>query len=276
MKPSISETFREAGARGESAFVSFITAGFPDKAVFQESLIALDKAGSDVIEVGLPFSDPVADGPVIQLAAKQALDNGTTTAGSLEMVKEVRSEIKAPIVAMTYYNPILRMGNERFASFASDSGISGVIIPDLPPEEADDWMAAARDNDLDTIFLTSVTSPKSRKEMVAALTKGFLYYVSMTGVTGSDLSLPKETLEDIKAMREISKAPVAVGFGISTPEQAATVAKVADGVIVGSALIRKLMEKDSPKDQVETVSKLATSLKSALKNCNRSPGEVTL
>lgn len=266
MKPSISEAFKEAGSRGESAFVSFITAGFPDKAVFQESLISLDKAGSDVIEVGLPFSDPVADGPVIQLAAKRSLDNGTTTAGSLEMVKEIRTEIKAPIVAMTYYNPILRMGNERFASLASECGVSGVIIPDLPPEEADEWIEAVRGNNLDTIFLTTVTSPKSRKETVASLTSGFLYYVSMTGVTGSDLSLSKETLEDIKEMREISKAPVAVGFGISTPEQAAMVAKVADGVIVGSALIRKLMEKDSPREQVEGLTELAMSLKRGLEH----------
>jgi tryptophan synthase alpha chain len=263
MNPSISAAFEEAKSRNRKAFIPFLTAGFPNGEIFQQALMELDSMGSDVIEVGIPFSDPLADGPVIQWAGKQSLDRGTTTASAMDMVAQIRDRVHAPIVAMTYYNPILRMGDERFASLAARSGISGVIIPDLPPEEAEGWINAARNNGLDTIFLTAITSPKPRKEKIARLSSGFLYYVSMTGVTGASLNISQETLADIAQVRSMSDVPVAVGFGVSTPASAKVVASAADGVIVGSALIKRMIESQEG-EEVKAMASLAGEMKSAM------------
>jgi tryptophan synthase alpha chain len=264
MMRSISQAFSRARSKGRAAFIPFITAGFPNRSTFQEILIELDKIGSDIIEVGAPFSDPLADGPTIQQASSMALKNGVTTDSTLEMVHELKGKIQAPLVAMTYYNPILRMGNDSFAANAAQAGFSGVIIPDLPPEEADDWLNAARNSGLATIFLTAITSPISRKKLAARLTSGFLYYVSMTGVTGSKLTLSQETLDDIRMVKELSDKPVAVGFGVSTPEHAGIIGSVADGVIVGSALLKRIMESEEGLEQVESVRSLALELKAAI------------
>jgi len=241
-----------------------MTAGFPDSATCEKILVALAENGADVIEVGLPFSDPMADGPTIQWAGQKALENGMTPPRLFDMVRRFASSASTPMVVMTYFNPILRMGLEAFAGRAADSGISGVIIPDLPPEEAKQWREAAMKHGLDTIFLVAPTTPASRIEWISSRSSGFLYYVSMTGVTGSAFEISDNMLDQIRLARRASGLPVAVGFGISTPDQAARLAETADGVIVGSAMIRVVQAEEKPAAQIGAVSRLAAALSRAL------------
>lgn len=264
MTSPITQAIKRAHEQGRCAFIPFLTAGFPDSATCLELLYALRDSGADVIEVGLPFSDPLADGPTIQRAARLALDNGTTPPEVFRITAQAASGMDCPLVLMTYLNPILRTGPDEFARQAKDAGIAGVIVPDLPLEEADEWQEAAARHGLDTIFLVAPTTPESRLMRIAARTTGFLYYVSVTGVTGSDVRISGEMLAHLQRAREVSPAPVAVGFGISTPEQAAALADTADGVIVGSALIREIMSRDSRDEQVAAVASLASSLSAAL------------
>lgn len=265
MKSPITEAFEKARAAGSCAFIPFMTGGFPDMPTCYELVKALDDAGADVIEVGLPFSDPLADGPTIQKAGRVALDNGTTPETVLHMIAELRPDIKAPIVLMTYLNPVMRMGFERFAKRCEESGVAGTIIPDLPVEEAASWLNAARKHGIDTIFMAAPTTTPDRARRIASDSSGFLYYVSMTGVTGSAFVLSDETRTKISQLREIAPVPVAVGFGISTASQAKALAGVADGVIVGSALIRAVQDRESPEEQIASVSSLAADLARALK-----------
>lgn len=266
MRSMIEETLFKARDQGHSTFMPFLTAGFPDPSTCVEILVALAANGAGVIEVGLPFSDPAADGPTIQWANRQALDNGMTPAGVFRIVAEARRQLSCPTVLMTYFNPLLRMGPKEFAVRAGDAGVAGVIVPDLPPEEADEWLAAAQDEALDTIFLVAPNTPRERLKQVTRKTKGFLYYVSTTGVTGSRFAVSPEILAQVERTRAESPVPVAVGFGISTPEQARAVARVADGVIVGSALIKELRAVSSSAQQVAVASRLAVSLTRALEN----------
>jgi tryptophan synthase alpha chain len=266
VRSMIEETLLEARDQGRSTFMPFLTAGFPDPSTCVEILVALAENGAGVIEVGLPFSDPVADGPTIQWANRQALDNGMTPAGVFRIVAEARRQMSCPIVLMTYVNPLLRMGPKEFAVRASDAGVAGVIVPDLPLEEADEWLAAAKDEALDTIFLVAPNTPRERLKQVMEKTRGFLYYVSTTGVTGSHFAVSPELLAAVEDTRSGSTVPVAVGFGISTSEQARVVARVADGVIVGSALIKELRAMSSSARQVAAASRLAVSLAKALEN----------
>lgn len=265
MTSAITKAFKNAEENGMSAFVPFMTAGFPDPSTFIEIVQSLDQAGADVIELGLPFSDPLADGPVIQKSSHMALQNGTTPQGVLDLAAQLKPRIKSPLVVMTYWNPVLRLGPEYFASRAADSGVSGVIVPDLPPEEAGPWLEAAEANGLDTIFLAAPTTPFERSRKIARLTKGFLYYVSLTGVTGSDFVVTDELIETITALRRMAGVPVAAGFGVSGPNEAGPLAAAADGVIVGSSLIREVLTHDQPAEQVAAVTKLALSIKEALK-----------
>lgn len=264
MESRIEASIRQAGASNRCAFIPFLTGGFPNPATCVDILSSLADAGADVIEVGLPFSDPLADGPTIQHASQLALSGGVTPETVFNVIAQAGSKIECPMVLMTYVNPIFRMGVEEFASRAKDSGLAGVIVPDLPPEEADEWLEAAHKNNLDTIFLVAPTTPMERKRRIISKTRGFLYYVSMTGVTGSGFTLSDETMNDINETKNSSDTPVAVGFGISTPEQARKLADVADGVIVGSAIIREIQAHDSSKEQVDAVLRLATSLSKAL------------
>lgn len=264
MKSSVEQAFAKADSEGRCAFIPYMTGGFPDPETCGEILEALAANGADVIEVGIPFSDPLADGPTIQSAAKQALDNGTTPIGVLRMVSRVSARVSTPMVAMTYVNPVFRMGTEEFAARAADSGVAGVIVPDLPPEEADDWLAAASRHGLDTIFLVAPTTPLKRVELIGSKSSGFLYYVSMTGVTGTDCSVSDGMREEIRRVRGLSKSPVAVGFGISTPEQASALADAADGVIVGSALVREVANQTQRSEQVAAAGRMARALSSAL------------
>ncbi|MEJ2718619.1 MAG: tryptophan synthase subunit alpha [Deltaproteobacteria bacterium] len=263
MRSIIEETLFEARNQGRSTFMPFLTAGFPNPSTCVEILVALAANGAGVIEVGLPFSDPVADGPTIQWANRQALDNGMTPAEVFRIVADARRQLSCPTVLMTYFNPLLRMGPKEFAVRAGDAGVAGVIVPDLPPEEADEWLAAAEDAGLDTIFLVAPNTPRQRLKRVMEKTSGFLYYVSTTGVTGSRFALSPEILAEVEHTRSVSTVPVAVGFGISTAEQARVVARAADGVIVGSALIKELQTVSSSAGQVAAASRFAVSLTKA-------------
>ena len=240
----IAAALAKAKQERRSAFIPYVTAGDPDLETTGQLLYALARAGADIIELGVPFSDPIADGPVNQRAATRALASGTTLPGVLDLVARVRQELDVPIVLFTYFNPLHVRGLERFAEQASMSGVDGVLCVDLPPEEAAaEYLPALRQHALDTPFLLAPTSDKRRVAAVDTASTGFVYYVSRTGVTGAEGELPKTLLKEAKRMRRRVSHPLAVGFGISTPEQARSVGEVADGVVVGSALVRIVEEK---------------------------------
>jgi tryptophan synthase alpha chain len=264
MRSSIEQAIFTARDEERCAFIPFLTAGFPDTSTCVEILAALANEGADVIEVGLPFSDPLADGPTIQWASRTALDNGMTPDGVFRIVSQARSRFASPVVIMTYFNPVRKMGEVEFARRAADAGVSGVIIPDLPPEEADQWLEAAELHGLDPIFLVAPNTPNDRMKTIISKTRGFLYYVSTTGVTGTDIAVSPELTAHVKRTRASSDVPVAVGFGISTAEQARAVARVADGLIVGSALIREIQTRSDPVAQVDAACSLASVLTAGL------------
>ncbi len=235
----ITRAFAAARAERRAAFVPFLMAGDPDLETTGELVQALAGAGADLVELGVPFSDPIADGPVNQAAAQRALESGTTLAGILELVARIRSRSAVPIVLFSYYNPIFRYGIARLAEQAARSGVDGVLCVDLPPEEAaGEYLEALAANGLDPIFLLAPTSTRDRVRAVARVGRGFVYYVSRTGVTGERAELPPGLAKELAALRRRLDLPIAVGFGISTPEQVAAVARIADGVVVGSALVR--------------------------------------
>lgn len=262
---TISEAFELAKSQGRAAFIPYVTGGHPDEETSVQLIKSLDEAGADIIEIGVPFSDPVADGPVIQEASKKALDAGTTPNGILEMVASLNGSVGAPLVLMTYYNPMLAMSLERFAQKAAQAGVAGVIVPDLPPEEAGPWIEVARNSDLDTIFLVTPGTSQVRQGAVLEVCRGFLYYVSMYGVTGGELDLSPERLAGIEQVREAAgDLPVAVGFGVSSPEQAAALGRVADGVIVGSALVKRMVQAENAEHGLIAARQLASNLVASL------------
>lgn len=265
MKSIVSQAIHRAHQQHRCAFIPFMTAGFPDSSTCLDVLYGLYDAGADIIEVGLPFSDPLADGPTIQRAARIALDNGTTPPEVFRLTAQAAAKLDCPLVLMTYLNPILRLGLDTFARQAKEAGIAGIIIPDLPLEEAEEWQETAFRYGLDTIFLVAPTTPESRLASISVRTTGFLYYVSVTGVTGSAVHISPEMLQHLQQAREISPTPVAVGFGISEPEQARALANAADGVIVGSALIREMLKEKGSGQGLKAVTQLASSLRTALR-----------
>jgi tryptophan synthase alpha chain len=220
----------------------------------------LEKSGVDLIELGIPFSDPLADGPTIQKASQRALSKGVTIKSILRMVRISRKRIKLPLVFMTYYNPVAHYGIKRFVEDSKKAGIDGVIIPDLPPEEADDLIEAAKRADFSTIFLAAPTSTKDRLKKISQRSTGFIYYVSLTGVTGARRKLPKDIVEHVKTLKAITKKRVCVGFGISSPSQARNISKLADGIIVGSAVIKIIEENINTKGLYKKVTKFVRSL----------------
>jgi tryptophan synthase alpha chain len=234
--------FEMRRAQGSAAFVAFLTAGDPSLGRTVEAAIELDRAGVDVLELGVPFSDPLADGPVIQRASERALSRGVTLPRVLETVQRIRERSELPLLLFSYYNPLLQHGLERLARDAKAAGVDGVLVTDLPPEEAGEWVAAARAADLDTVFLASPTSPPERLRRVAEASRGFVYAISRTGVTGERQSLSEDARPLVERLRGLTRVPVALGFGLSTPEQVREAAAVADGVVVGSALVRFLEE----------------------------------
>ncbi|MCX5678531.1 MAG: tryptophan synthase subunit alpha [Candidatus Omnitrophica bacterium] len=238
----IDNKFNELRAARRKAFIAYVTAGDPDLAVTRKVVLKFEEAGVDIVELGIPFSDPIADGPTIQAASYRALKGKATLKKIFAMVRSLRAATDMPLVFMTYYNPVLRYGLKKFFASCRKCGVDGVIVPDLPCEEASDLIKFARFEKVATIFLSSPTSTPERIRDIAKNSKGFIYYVSLTGVTGARRELPKDISSKIRAIRSFTDKPVAVGFGVSSPNQAARIARVADGVIVGSAIVKIMGE----------------------------------
>ncbi len=250
----INETFKRLRAEGKKAFIPYVTAGDPDIRTSKKIVSALAKAGADIIELGVPFSDPLADGPTIQKAIQRSLDAGCSVRKVFDMVRELRRRASVPFVFMTYYNIVFNYGIERFIREAKICGADGIIVPDLPMEESKGLMDIADREDFCLIMLTAPTTPAERFRKIAGRSRGFVYYVSLTGVTGVREKLSDKLKGDIKKLKKMTAKPVCVGFGISNPAQARDVADVSDGVIVGSAIIR-LIEKN-PDDKSAMVEKV--------------------
>lgn len=248
----IDETFQELRGK-RAALMPYLPLGYPTIPVSRDLIRAAEDAGADVLELGVPFSDPLADGPVIQHATQVALENGMTLKKCIEMVQDARAGgVKIPLVLMGYYNPILRYDLKKFGRDAFEAGADGVIVPDLPVDEADDLQDAVKVQDLHVIFLAAPTSSRERLKKITKETRGFLYLVSLTGTTGQRDALP-EGLEDfVSRTREVTNKPICVGFGIGSAESARRVAQVADGVIVGSALVSKLSDPQKAVDEART------------------------
>ena len=263
---AIDAAFARCRAERRAAFIPYLTAGDPDLATTGRLLEALTLGGADIIELGVPFSDPIADGPVNQRAAVRALRSGTTLSGILDLVAGCREKLGAPVVLFTYFNPILARGVDSFAEQAAASGVDGVLCVDLPPEEAaGELLPALQAAGVDPIFLLAPTSTRAREKAVAAASSGFVYYVSRTGVTGTREELPKELVKEVKRLRRRLELPLAVGFGISTPEQVGAVGRVADGVVVGSALVRVVEEHAAEADLAQRVEREAARLSAPLR-----------
>jgi tryptophan synthase alpha chain len=258
-------TFERLRGRGERALVAYLMAGDPSLAETERLVIEAEHRGADVVELGVPFSDPLADGPVVQRADVRALAAGTSLPRVLEMVASLRARVRLPLVLMTYYNPILAFGLKGFARTAVDAGADGVIVPDLPHEEAEPLRAEAEPAGLDMIHLVAPTSTPARVKAIARLSRGFIYVVSLTGVTGARPELPPDLGAQIRTLRLVTTKPVCVGFGVSTPEQVAAVGRLADGVIVGSAIVRTIEEHSGTSALVQKVGDLIASLKAPLR-----------
>lgn len=261
----LEEAFRAAKRNRQAAFIPYITAGDPSLEATVELVRGLARAGADVIELGVPFSDPIADGPTNQRAAERALAAGTTLKGVLAAVEIVRRDLEMPIVLFTYSNPVLRYGIERFAEDASAAGIDGVLFTDVPAEEITPFEEQLGAEGLDLIMLVTPTSDRRRMKAAARFGGGFLYLVSRTGVTGAREDLDAELAGNVRTARKASKLPVAVGFGISSPEQVARVAALADGVVVGSAIVSRIGAMGDCEELTEEIEKFAADLAVACK-----------
>jgi tryptophan synthase alpha chain len=236
----IAQRFAGLRREGQMGLVAYLTAGDPSLAATEQFVLALAEAGTDVIELGVPFSDPVADGPVIQRASERALRSGTTLAGVLSLVKSLRAKTQVPLVLFSYFNPVLQMGLEKFADAAKAAGADGVLITDLTPEEANDYRAAISSRGLDTIFLAAPTSTDERLALIAKATSGFLYVISRTGVTGAKDQLAEELQALARRVRRFTALPIAIGFGISLPGHVSLLGGLADAAVVGSALVEEI------------------------------------
>lgn len=256
----IAETFARLRAEGRRGFVPFVTAGDPDLATTRALVVELARAGADVVELGVPFSDPMADGVVIQRASERALRHGVSVADVLALVKDVRRETDVPVVLFSYFNPLLQFGLERLCEEARSVGVDGVLVTDLVPEEAEEFSAALKRRGLDMIFLAAPTSTDARLSMIAARASGFIYAVSRAGVTGARVDVSAEAEKLVVRVRAVSELPVAVGFGISTREQIAEVWRYADAAVVGSALVAEIEKRLGEPDLVERVASFANSL----------------
>jgi tryptophan synthase alpha chain len=236
----ISRRFGALREAGELGIVAYITAGDPSLAATHTFVLALAEAGADVIELGVPFSDPLADGPTIQRASERALQSGTTLASGINLVREIRKSSEIPLVLFSYYNPVLQMGLERFAAAAESAGTDGVLITDLTPEESDEYRRVLEAHHLDTIFLGAPTSTDERLAKIAAVSSGFLYLISRTGVTGAKDALPDDLPALLRRARRVTQLPIAVGFGISLPGHVSVLGGLADAAVVGSALVSEI------------------------------------
>jgi len=261
----IDAAFEQLRAKGERALVAYLMAGDPSLAETERLVVEAERRGADLIELGVPFSDPLADGPVIQRADVRALAAGASLPRVLEMVASLRARVRIPLVLMTYYNPILAFGLKGFARTAVEAGADGVIVPDLPHEEAEPLRAEAEPAGLDMIHMVAPTSTPARVKAIARLSRGFIYVVSLTGVTGARRELPPDLDAQLRTLRLVTTKPLCVGFGVSTPEQVAVVGRLADGVAVGSAIVRTIEEHAGTAALVEKVGDFIASLKAPLR-----------
>lgn len=260
----IEDKFAELKKGGKTALIPYIMAGDPSLEDTARLMIEIEKSGADMLELGVPFSDPLADGPTIQRAAMKALASGADIKKVLGLVKEARKTTDMPVILMLYYNLVFKYGEEKFVHDAVGSGVDGVIIPDLPPDEASDLMRFASKGGLDVIFLLAPTSSADRVELVRKCASGFVYYVSLTGVTGARTALGAGIRPQVEKIRRATKMPVCVGFGISGPEQAAVVGKFSDGVIVGSAIVGVIDRAKDTRSMLREVGTFVRSLRGAL------------
>ncbi len=261
----IGERFEQLRERGERALVPYLTAGDPDLAVTEALLLAMAESGADLIEIGVPFSDPIADGPTIQRSMERSLAGGTSLRRILELAKRVRAQIPLPLLLMGSANPFYAMGTDGFLDTAAEVGVDGIIVPDLPPEDGDTLYRAAEERGLDAVLLAAPTTTAERLAMLAERTRGFLYYVSLTGTTGARESLPPELEQGVRAARAACPVPVCVGFGVSTPAQAEAVGRFADGIVVGSAIVDRIEAASSPDEAVDAVARFVAELKAPLR-----------
>ena len=258
----IRDTFVGVREQGRAALMPYYTVGYPTLPLSLEIITTIAHSGADLIELGVPFSDPLADGPTIQRSTQVALENGASLAACLEIARTLRDQgVTQPLILMGYYNPILAYGIERFGPAAAAVGVDGLIIPDLPPEEAGQLEIACQKSGLALVYLLAPTSPPERVAAIAWRTSGFIYLVSLTGVTGARQALPDDLGTFVERVKNSAKTPVAVGFGISTPEQARQVGRLADGVIVGSALINAV---DGAADPCAAVEEFVRELRAAM------------
>ncbi len=263
---TVSECFQSLRDRAQCALIPFITAGDPDLQTTAKALQVLDESGADLIELGVPYSDPLADGPVIQAAATRALRRGVRLDRVLEMVETVAPTIQAPLILFTYYNPILNRGIEAFLTKIASIGVRGLVVPDLPLEEAESLLNPAAEIGIEVILLVAPTSPKARIQAIALQSQGFIYLVSVTGVTGMRTQVASGVPQLLELMRSVTDKPIGVGFGISQPEQARQVRNWgADAVIVGSAFVKRLAE-GTPEEGLSKIGEFCRSLKSAIRD----------
>ena len=260
----IDKLFSELKKNHKKAFIVYITAGDPGLRETEKLIVELEKGGVDLIELGIPFSDPLADGPTIQKASQRALSRGVNIKSILRMARSARRKVKTPLVFMTYYNPVYHYGLKKFVKDSKAAGIDGVIVPDLPYEEAGELIAASKKQGFATIFLAAPTSTKKRVKGIARRSTGFIYYVSLMGVTGARPQLPKDIVGHVRGLKRITKKPVCVGFGVSTPQQARKISHLADGVIVGSAVIKVIERNIGKRDLHKRVARFAKSLAKAV------------
>ena len=265
----IDARFQQLAQRGQPAFIPFITAGDPTLEATGRIVLELEKAGCDIIELGVPFSDPIADGIVNQEAAQRALKHNVTLHDVVALVKSLRAQTQVPLLLFTYFTPVLAYGAESFAKDCKDAGVDGVLCVDLPPEEAGDFKKALDAAGVATVFLIAPTSTPDRVEIIARNSSGFIYYVSRTGVTGERASIERSVEDMVAQIKQHTATPVAVGFGIATPDQAKEIGAYADGVIVGSAIVRLVGELGDSPDMPAKVGAFVKSLADAAKSRSR-------
>ena len=262
----IDERFRHLRRVGERALMPYLTAGDPELSATRSLILEFEKRGADLVEIGVPFSDPLADGVTIQRASQRALQGGTTLTRILDMVGSLRPHCLLPLVLMSYANPVFHFGFSRFAKEAAAAGVDGLIVPDLPPEEASELIEETAAHDVHTIFLLAPTSSRERVQKIAAASKGFIYYVSLRGVTGARSGISDDLEATVRMIRAETDKPIAVGFGISSPEQVRMVARVADGVIVGSAIVSLVEQTAGRADLLRRAGDFVALLKAATRN----------
>jgi tryptophan synthase alpha chain len=262
----ISKRFGDLRASGELGIIAYITAGDPSFDATLKYVLALAEAGTDVIELGVPFSDPLADGPTIQRASERALKAGASLAGVLDLVRRIRQSSQVPLVLFSYYNPILQMGLEKFASAAASAGADGVLATDLTPEESEDYRRVLAAHHLDTIFLGAPTSTDERLAKIAACSKGFLYLISRTGVTGAKDALPDDLPALLRRARSVTQLPIAVGFGISLPGHVSVLGGLADAAVIGSALVSEIEKASSVDAAASALGERIRALKQAARH----------